>query len=249
MSADDVIQPWPRRPARLASAVIDTLVDRIVSGEFPQGAALPIEPMLAETFGVSRPVVREAIKALETMRLVQAKQGQGTRILPVNEWDLVNPIVLAAVVRHDSELAILDELVGVRRSLEAQMAREAATRLTPEDRALIEERMGDLDQKIDDPQGYAVADVAFHDAILAASGNRLGRAIINRLTEEAYRSLRYIGEPTQHDREISNIAHRAIRDAVFSGDPDLAAERMNAHILEAWERRRPPGNVPDPSKT
>lgn len=239
MSADDVIQPWPRRPARLASGVIDTLMDRIVSGDFPPGAVLPTEPTLGETFGVSRTVIREAIKTLETMRLVKAQQGQGTKALPMKEWDLVNPSVLAAVVRHDSELAILDELVDVRRSLETQMASAAATRLTEEDRQLIDQRMNDLDLRIDDPQGYAAADIAFHDAILAASGNRLGRAIINRLTEEAYRSLRYIGEPTRHDREISNVAHRAIRDAVLAGDSDRAGQTMNRHILEAWERRRP----------
>lgn len=247
VTSEDVTQPWPRRPARLASAVIDNLVDRVVSGEFPPGSVLPTEPALGETFGVSRTVVREAIKTLETMHLVKAQQGQGTRTLPMTEWDLVNPTVLAAVVRHDSELAILDELIDVRRSLEAQMAGAAAERLTEADRELIEQRFADLERRIEDPVGYALADVAFHDAIMAASGNRLGRAIMTRLTEEAYRSMRYVGEPTRKDREISNDAHRAIRDAVLAGDPPLAATCMNEHILEAWSRRRP-GSQGQPKK-
>ena len=239
MSTTQDLQPWPRRPARLATAVIEELVDRIVSGDFPSGSTLPTEPALCQTFGVSRSVLREATKALETMRLVKVQQGHGTTVLPLLNWDLVNPIVLAAVVRHDAEFEVLDHLVDVRRALESQMAGGAALRMTDSERELMDARMADLEEQVDHPDTYSAADVAFHDSILAASGNILGRAIINTLTEEAYRSLRYIGEPTRDDRERSNVAHRAIRDAVANGEADTARELMNTHILEAWERRRP----------
>lgn len=230
---------WPRRPVRLASAVIDDLVDRIVGGGFLEGGTLPREPNLCDSYGVSRSVIREAIKALETMNLVKVQQGQGTTVLPLDHWDLVNPTVLAAVVRHDAELAILDDLVDVRSALEPQMASQAATRATDSDRKRMIDRMAELERYVDDPDRYALADVAFHDAILAASGNRLGRAIISALTTEAYRSIRYIGEPTHEDREISNLAHRAVLDAVVAGDPDLSAQAMNKHIVDSWRRRRP----------
>ena len=121
---------WPRRPRRLATALVEDLVDRVVGGEPPEGATLPIEPVLCETFGVSRTVVREAVKSLETMRLVRVQQGQGTTVRPFADWDLLNPLVLAAVVRHDAENAILEDLVDVRRALEAQMAGQAAIRAT-----------------------------------------------------------------------------------------------------------------------
>lgn len=230
---------WPRRPRRLATALVEDLVDRIVGGEPPEGATLPIEPVLCETFGVSRTVVREAVKTLETMRLVRVQQGQGTTVRPLADWDLLNPLVLAAVVRHDAENAILEDLVDVRRALEAQMAGQAATRATADQQALIVERMAALDAAIPDAAEYLRADVAFHDSILAASGNRLGRAMIHNLTVEAYRSLRYVGDPDERELHISNEAHHAICDAVLSGDGDEAQRLMDAHILEAWHRRRP----------
>ena len=64
-------QPWPRRPARLATAVIEELVDWIVDGRVAAGEALPTESALCETFGVSRSVLREAVKAVEGMRLIR----------------------------------------------------------------------------------------------------------------------------------------------------------------------------------
>lgn len=230
---------WPRRPARLATAVIEDLVDRIVGGKFAIGATLPTEPVLGETFGVSRSVLREAIKALEAMRLVKVQQGQGTTVLPLANWDVLNPVVLAAVVRHDAEWEILDHLVDVRRALESQMAMRAATRITKDELKQLFERYEQLELQIDNADGYATADISFHDTILEASGNVLGRAIVNTLTAEAYSSLRYVGEPTSHDRRTSNLAHRAIRDAVAAGEAEKAAALMDEHIREAWDRRRP----------
>src|SRR4051794_3685126 len=74
------LRDWPRRPQRLATAVVEDLVDRIVGGELPTGSALPIEPVLCEMFAVSRTVIREAVKSLEAMQLVTVQQGQGTTV-------------------------------------------------------------------------------------------------------------------------------------------------------------------------
>jgi GntR family galactonate operon transcriptional repressor len=230
---------WPRRPARLAVAVVEELVDRVVGGDYRADTLLPTEPALCATFGVSRTVVREAVKSLETMRLVKVQQGQGTTVRPLPDWDLLAPVVLSAVVRHDAELSILEDLVDVRRSLESQMAAQAAERATEQERTLICERMTILEKELDDPQRYLAADVAFHDSILAASGNRLGRAIIHTLTEEAYRSMRYVGDPSGAELELSNVAHREIRDAILAGDDAGAADAMNRHIIGSWHRRRP----------
>jgi GntR family galactonate operon transcriptional repressor len=235
--ADD--RPWPRRPRRLATAVVGELVDRIVGGRIAEGAALPPEPSLCEQFGVSRTVVREAVKSLEGMRLVSVQQGAGTRVRPFAEWRLLDPVVLAATVRHDAESAILDDLVDVRRALEAQMAARAATRATAADLAAIEAAMARLEAETEDPARYLVADVAFHDAVMAASGNRLGRATVRTLTAEAFRSLRYVGDPTAADCRHSNEAHRAVLAHVRARDAEAAGSAMNDHILEAWQRRRP----------
>lgn len=236
--------PWPRRPRRLATAVVEELVDWLVSDGLSTGDSLPTEPALCETFGVSRTVVREAVKALEAMRMVTVQQGQGTRVRPLADWDLLNPTVLSAVVRHDAGNVILGDLVDVRRALEGQMAGQAATNSTPAERAAISERMATLDASIGDATAYLAADVAFHDEIMAASRNRLGRAIIHTLTDEAYRSLRYVGDPSAQHIRLTNEAHQRVHDAVVAGDAVAAQRAMDEHILESWQRRRPE-NAPD----
>lgn len=231
--------PWPRRPRRLATAVVDELVDRVVGGAAPAGSTLPTEPALCETFAVSRTVVREAVKALEGMRLVRVQQGQGTTVRPLEDWDLLDPVVLAAVIRHDAELAILEDLVDVRSALEAQMAAQAAARADEDQLTAVRERMAVLEREVGDAGRYLQADVAFHDAVMLASGNRLGRAVIHTLQLEAYRSLRYMRDPSTDEMELSNVAHRAVHDAVLARDADGAERAMREHVIGSWHRRRP----------
>lgn len=236
---------WPRRPRRLATAVVEDLVDRVVSGEIPPDSPLPIEPVLCEIFAVSRTVIREAVKSLEAMRLVKVQQGHGTTVRDPEEWDLLNPVVLAASVRHDAEFAILEDLVDVRRALESQMAGQAAVRADERHLARVRTTLEHLLAEVDDTARFFRADLDFHDAIMAASGNRLGRAVIHTINAEAFRSLRYIGEPSRADCEVSNTEHQAIVDCLLAKDPDGAAKAMSDHILGSWHKRRPRARASD----
>ena len=185
--------------------MIEELADRIIGGTFPAGSTLPTEPMLGETFGVSRSVLREAIKAVEAMGLVKVQQGQGTTVLAQVEWDLVNPVVLAAVIRHDAAWSVLDHLVTVRRALESQMARRAAELITEEGKRIVNERMADLELAVEDADAFSAADVAFHDAILPASGNSWGERSF------AHSRLRPTGAcatSANHQRPIGNTPMR-----------------------------------------
>jgi DNA-binding FadR family transcriptional regulator len=152
-------------PARLGTAVVDVLLNRIVSGELEPGTLLPTEPRLSEVFSVSRTVIREAVKILEQKGLVRARQGQGTRVALPDEWNLLDPMVLEASVRHDKDLRILDDLVEVRRVLEAEMAREAAMRSTAEDREDMRRLLGQLAADAGTPDRHMLTDLEFHDAI------------------------------------------------------------------------------------
>ena len=234
------IEPWPKRPARLAQAVVATLVDRIVGGTLPSGSTLPPEPLLCASFGVSRTVVREAVKLLEEKGLARAKQGQGTTITADDEWNLLDPLVLAATVRHDDQLRVLDQLIDVRRVLEAQMAREAAAVATAADLAEIGSLLDQLSAQTTDPGRYVLTDVAYHDRIMKASGNRLGHAIVRTVHAEARNSELYVGQPDSLSCEASNTGHKAIYNRLLARDPDGAAEAMSAHIGGAWQRRRKP---------
>ncbi|MBM9506348.1 FadR/GntR family transcriptional regulator [Actinacidiphila acididurans] len=230
---------WPRRPKRLATAVVEDLVDRIVGRELPEGSALPIEPVLCEMFAVSRTVIREAVKSLEAMRLVHAQQGHGTRVRSSDEWDLLNPVVLAASVRHDAELSILEDMVATRRALESEMAGQAADRADARQLRRIEAAFALMLAEEHDPARFLRADLEFHDTIMVASGNRVGRAVVRTINAEAFRSLRYIGETTVKDCQDSNAEHRLIWERVQAHDPEGAARAMNDHILRSWLHRRP----------
>ena len=121
-TADDLAA----RPARLSEVVIGLLVDRIVSGEHPVGGLIPREPELCAAFGVSRTVIREALKVLEEKGLVRVRRGFGTVVNDEDEWNLLDLQVLSAVVRHDRELEVLADLIEVRVALETVMAARAA---------------------------------------------------------------------------------------------------------------------------
>jgi GntR family transcriptional regulator, galactonate operon transcriptional repressor len=230
---------WPRRPQRLATAVVSDLAERIVTGEFAAGGPLPVEPVLCERFGVSRITIREAVKALEAMRLVEIRQGAGTTVRVRDEWNLLDPAVLAALVAHDDDLAILDEIIRLRCELEGAMATRAATRIDEGQRSTLAGLLAQLDTATADPDRYLDLDVAFHDVIMNASASPLSRAIIATLNTQVFGSGSYIGKPTDADREQSNREHHAILAALLAADGELAARAMSDHIARSWLRRRP----------
>src|SRR3954470_6032425 len=132
-----------KRPARLSVLVVEAIVDAIVSGRYPPGTLLPPEPVLCQSFDVSRSVVREAMKLLEEKGLARARQGHGTTVSPPDEWNMLDPAVLEAAIRADETMEILHALVEVRVALESAMARTAAQSMGEADLAelgkLVEE--------------------------------------------------------------------------------------------------------------
>jgi DNA-binding FadR family transcriptional regulator len=238
-SGETRLARWPRRPQRLATAVVSDLTERIVFGEFAPGTPLPGEPVLVERFGVSRITVREAVKALESMRLVEVRQGTGTSVRARKEWNLLDQTVLAALISQDDDLDILDEIIALRCQLEGTMASRAADRLDDAQRATLSGLLAQLEKATDDPDQHTDLDVTFHDVIMNASDAPLSQAIIATLNTGAYGSSPYIGKPTNADRERANTGHRKILQALISRDGEAARQAMSDHIYEGWLRRRP----------
>jgi DNA-binding FadR family transcriptional regulator len=224
----------------LAHAVVEVLVDRIASGDIPPGHSLPIEQELCENFGVSRTTVREAVKSLEGKGLVRARQGSGTTVTSPDSWNLLDPVVLAAAVRHDDKLVILDQLVAVRSALESQMAGDAATRATKEELAAIRRTLGLLDEQTSTPEKFTETDVELHDLIMKASGNTLGRSIVRIVHAEARTTRLYTGIPDATACGAANDEHRVIAERLEAGDARGATQAMSYHIEQAWSRRRAP---------
>lgn len=225
--------------ARLGVAVVKDLVAAIVTGEFRPGDTLPPEAPLSEHFGVSRTVIRESVKRVEEKGLLTVAQGRGTTVNPATEWNVLDPVVLSALVDHDDALGVLDELTIVRASLEASMASAAASRQTPELSAELGQAYQETVARIGDIEAYNEADAKFHYAIMDQSGNLLAANITRILFTRARESSRFIGELAPDSLLATVDEHKAILDAIIAGDEDGAARRMYAHISQAWARRRP----------
>lgn len=230
-----------RRGGRLGAALVAQLADDIVGGTYPPGSGLPTEAELGEAFGVSRTVVRESVMLLQDKGLVRIVHGKGTQVTDPQSWDMIDDVVLSAVVRHDDTLDILDELVLVRAALERDMAAAAAERATPAQLDRIRVAFDAMERSAYDVAEFALADVVFHDAVMDASGSRLARAIVTSIHGKARTTGRYHGS-TSADRIAETLdEHRTILTAIGQGDKEAAATAMHAHITGSWARRRPPG--------
>lgn len=256
MSLDELSDGAERRPlivasasrtpaARLGVAVVADLVAAIVTGTLPPGEVLPPEGILSQQFGVSRTVIRESVKRIEEKGLVVVAQGRGTTVNPPSKWNVLDPVVLSAMVDHDDSLGVLDELSVVRGSLEASMARAAAQRQNPERSAELRAAFEETGRRIDDFEAYNEADADFHYLIMEQSGNRLAANITRILFARARESSRFIGTPGVEAMRVTLDEHRAILDAIVSGDGEAASQAMRDHIARAWARRRPSNHRPD----
>src|SRR3954447_15142694 len=142
---------WARRPASLANALAGELVQRIVRGQYPPGSAMPSESALSEGYSVSRTVVREAVKMLQEKGLVQVRRGSGTVVNPEVMWNMLDELVLTAIVTEASGLDVLDDLVVTRRLLESDMAHVAARQADDEVIEQLRQLVDAMDALVDDP--------------------------------------------------------------------------------------------------
>lgn len=244
-SAGSAPQPaWVQRPANLAYALTAELVERIVRGRYEPGRPVPRELDLCEEFGVSRTVVREAVKMLQEKGLVRVRQGAGTIVTPPATWNLLDTQVLEVTIADDESLAVLDDVVVTRRLLESDMANMAARHATEESVARLRQLVDEMDQLVDDPTVYADHDRAFHDVVMQVSGNRIARAVVRSLERQVINTARYLGRTERALCVASNSGHRRIYERIAAGDPAGASEAMFTHITEAWLVRR--GQAGDP---
>jgi len=230
--------PRTRAP-KLGTTVVQQLVDDIVRGVYRPGSTLPPEADLCQHFAVSRTVVRESVKVVQEKGLVHIEHGRGTHVADQQRWNLLDDIVLTAIIAHDANLSFLDELVATRAALEADMAASAAGLRTREDDTRIAAALATMTATIGRVPEFAAADAHFHDMVMAASRNRLGRVIVNRIHDKARQSMRYHGRYNDAVMRRTVAEHQAVYDAIAARDAPAAAAAMRVHILGSWRRRRP----------
>lgn len=226
------------RPARLATVVVEELAGRIIAGVLPEGSVLPTESVLCDEFGFSRTVLREGLKLLEERGLVRVEQGRGTTVQARELWNLLDPTVLRIALEHDPDMHLLDNLITVRRLLESEMARVAASRLSEQELSELRENIEGMTAAAADYPEFRRLDQAFHALVMKASGNEIGRTIVRAIHQHAgwTPSLNSPGARESLARTVA--AHEAVLEALVAGDGELAAERVAEHIGSAWAERR-----------
>ncbi|MFT4280646.1 FadR/GntR family transcriptional regulator [Microbacterium sp.] len=225
---------------RIGVAVLRELVETIVSGTIPQGGGFPPEAVLAQEFGVSRTVIRESMKRLQEKGMVTVAQGRGTHVNPMSSWNLLDPLVLAALIGHDDDLGILDDLSVVRGALESVMAGAVATSADEQVVARLRASLDAMRAVIDDSAAFREADVKFHQTVMELSDNLLAENVARVLFERALESTRYHGVDPERAFELTMQEHERVVDAIAAGDRQAARQAMEEHILGSWERRRFP---------
>lgn len=228
-----------QRPARLASVIFDALGDQIIGGVLAPGDVLPTEPALCEEFGFSRTVVREGLKLLEGRGLVRVEQGRGTTVQPRGSWDLLDPDVLRMALAYDTDNALLDNLMTVRRVLEREMAAIAAGRLSDDDLAELAGLVESMETVYDDYNQFRLLDNAFHEIVMRASGNEVGVTIVRVIHRHGGVRPPLAATPdSKATLKRTAAEHRLILDALTAGDGEGAAELISTHIDARWAERR-----------
>ena len=221
-----------RRPKRLSTVVSEELLRRIVSGEYPVGSLLPPEPQLVREFEVSRPVAREAMKFLESARLVAIRQGEGTVVRESSKWNLLDPSVLRTALALNIGTRIRSDAVQLRLDLELSLLAESAPKLTDDDFTAMERHLLVMDAETSFDR-LQEADLAFHQVYQHRSGNLLTEGIVHLLVDEMPPPSRVVTAP-RDSYDAANRQHWAIFHALRAGRTDIALAALSEHISQMW---------------
>jgi GntR family transcriptional regulator, transcriptional repressor for pyruvate dehydrogenase complex len=227
---------------RATDVTIAKIKELISSGEFTAGARLPTERELTQRFGVSRSSLREAVRALTLVGVLEPRVGDGTYVTTLE------PDLLLTGIGFVSDLASgrsLLEMHAIRRLLEPEATRMATPRLSDDDFVELEDCL----RRMEHAQGvpaFIDADTAFHRVILDACGNAALASLIQNLSGSTLRARLWQSLVERSATEATLAAHRAIYDALVARDADMAAaaDLMHLGISEDWLRRVVEDRVP-----
>jgi GntR family transcriptional regulator, transcriptional repressor for pyruvate dehydrogenase complex len=205
-------------------------IERLIFKKLRPGDKLPSERELAEMLQVSRSSIRDAIRGLELMGLVEPRQGAGTIVREASSESLVNPF--ANALKHRQEL--VSELLDFRKMLEPPLAARAATNASPDEISEMEEILQRQEATLSRGEASIAEDAEFHYSVALASGNSVVLKVLDilmdLLRETRERSLQVSGRPQK-----SLAGHRRILAAIKRHDGEAAKAAMRRHIEDVEE--------------
>jgi GntR family transcriptional repressor for pyruvate dehydrogenase complex len=219
----------------LTDEAIERIKEMIVSGELKPGDRLPKEADLAERLGLSRNSLREAVKALSLIRVLDVKQGDGTYVTSLQPEILLYTVGFAIDFHRDDSVL---HLLEVRRILEPAATAMAAQRMSDDQIA----ELGVLANSVDETTELSeliAADLEFHRRIAVGSGNPALASLIESLSAPTLRARIWRGLTQQGAVARTHEQHVAIQQALEARQPELAQSWATVHVagVEEWLRR------------
>ncbi|WP_182909866.1 FCD domain-containing protein [Microbispora sp. H13382] len=226
---------------------IDTIKQMIIDGRLRPGQKLPVEKDLAEQLGVARNTLREAVRALVAMRVLQTRQGDGTYVTSLSPGLLLDGMSFVADIHLDAGAG---QFLHVRRILEAEATALAATRIPDTDLT----HLGDLLDHAEtiaahttiDHEKLVALDQDFHALITSHCGNAVLAAVIHNMSGRTVRARvwRGMSDPEAIHRTLRE--HRAVHRALLARDPDRARLHAALHVLGVEESLTGPHTYENP---
>lgn len=208
---------------KLSEQISRQLLEKIIAGRYKPGDLLPPERDLATAFGVSRVVVREGLNSLVSKGILSVRQGRGTTVNPMKDWNTLDPEVL--MLLHGDQ--VFDKLIQFRRILEPEIAALAAQNITD---AELEELQAFSDlPDTDTVEDHVEHDTAFHLIIARATQNPVLLIVLSSVSE-------LLRESRRHTFAVPNELakardwHHIIYNAIASRDPAAARQAMLMHL-------------------
>lgn len=219
------------RRLRLSEQLASHLTDLIVDSSLLPSHSLPPERELAKQYGVSVGVVREAIRSIAALGLVDVRHGVGTFVNPREEWNTNAPMFLQVQSEPSSVLAVHD----VRAPLEVMSAETAAALASPADIAALDQALDAMAGNLEDLEANVNADLNFHLALAHAAHNRILLSVLQSLIGPIHECMVRGGiiVPTAAERALT--FHRTIVDAVRAHTPRDARHAMQTHMSSTRE--------------
>ncbi len=216
----------PINSTRIYEEIVRQIRTLISEGKLKSGDRLPPERDLAERFKVSRPSVREALRALESMGLIEIRLGEGTFVREISVDALIEPLALVMLTQRKA----VEELFEARRLLEPAIAGLAARRSTEEEIHEMERILEEQAREVATGRTGLTQDAAFHAAITSSAHNRaitrIVYALIDLLTQSREEALQVPGRAARSHQD-----HRRILEAIRKRDATSAQQAMLDHLL------------------
>jgi DNA-binding FadR family transcriptional regulator len=208
----------------------------IIAGRFTEGSRLPGDAELTAKFGVSRPVLREAVKTLVAKGLLTTKAGVGTVVRGRGAWNMFDADVIAWHLDVGIDKRFLSDLAEIRLAIEPRAAALAAARRSETDIAELRRSMDIMRHEPPDSNAFADGDLALHVAVANASGNPFMRSV-DSVIEAALRASFLLSAPVDPVDHATVLSwHQRIVDAIADGDAQAATEAMTAVIFNGIRR-------------